>query len=300
MNSRRGGWLLRAALVAAVGLAGCDDDDPVGPDDRYAPAIPRGVTSTTGDREVLLSWYPNQELDLGGYRVYRSTTENGSYGEIAWVRASRPDVAYEEYLDRDVLNGRTYYYAVSAVDDRGNESDLSMELVYDTPRPEGYDVHLGNYYRSVADCAFVFREHRVTDFDDLDADIAFAYDATAQTAYMWGLDDPETDLFTEIQDAGWHESMDGVGWAPPDGWSPQAAVELVEGHVYVAWTRDDHYAKFQVIEVDAQEVVFDWAYQTDRGNQELREETAVELASAPAAPRRTGVVHRRSGVPATR
>jgi hypothetical protein len=298
MDTRTGGWIWVVAVAATFGLAGCDDDDhgPTGPGDHFAPAVPRGVTSTTGDREVVLQWYPNHELDLSGYRIYRSQTQNDGYDPIAWVNASRGDVPYEEYVDRGVLNGRTYYYAVSAVDDRENESDLSPELVYDTPRPEGYDVHLGSYYDSPIDCAFLFRDELVTDFDDLEADIAYAYDDNAGVAWMWGLDDPDSGYVTELQDAGWHQDMDGVGWAPPDGWSEQAAVELIEGHIYVAWTRDDHYAKFQVVRVRADEVVVDWAYQTDRTNQELREEVPVAGSSAARPARRIGAVQRRASL----
>lgn len=297
MDSKTRGWMGVISLVAAFGLAGCDDDDgPTGPGDRYAPAIPRGVTSITGDREVILQWYPNHEFDLSGYRIYRSLNQSGSYGRIGWVYASGQNVPYEQYVDLDVVNGHTYYYAVSAVDDRGNESDLSLELVYDTPRPEGFNVHLGNYYDSQRGCAFVFRDALVTDYTDLEADIAYAYDAGTGVPMMWGLDDPDTGYFTELQDAGWHQSMDAVSWAPPDGWSEQAAVELIEGHVYVAWTRDEHYAKFRVDLVSSHEVVFDWAYQTAPRNQELREQGALDGSASAAPARRVGVVQRRAAL----
>jgi hypothetical protein len=45
---------------------------------------------------------------------------------------------------------------------------------------------------------------------------------------------------------------------------------LVEGHVYVVWTWDDHYAKVRVVSISPNSVVLDWAYQVDRGNPELR------------------------------
>ncbi len=60
-------------------------------------------------------------------------------------------------------------------------------------------------------------------------------------------------------------------WAPIDGWSPTAEVELIPGHVYVVWMRDDHYAKFRVVTVGPSQVVLDWAYQIDQGNQELKQ-----------------------------
>ncbi len=89
---------------------------------------------------------------------------------------------------------------------------------------------------------------------------------------------------TEIQDAGYHLYMDDVGWAPPDGWSPRGAVELIEGHIYVVWTRDDHYAKFRVTSLAPGRVIFDWAYQTAQGNQELKTQEPVVPAGTEGIP----------------
>jgi hypothetical protein len=74
---------------------------------------------------------------------------------------------------------------------------------------------------------------------------------------------------TEIQDAGWAQSLDAVDFAPSAGWSPSGSVELVAGHCYVVWTHDDHYAKFRVTTVGPHRVQLDWAYQIDPGNREL-------------------------------
>ena len=56
-------------------------------------------------------------------------------------------------------------------------------------------------------------------------------------------------------------------------------VELIPGHVYVVWTRDDHYAKFRVVSIGPSQVTLDWAYQIAPGNQELKQ-------GAPARPAR--------------
>jgi hypothetical protein len=57
------------------------------------------------------------------------------------------------------------------------------------------------------------------------------------------------DFQTDIQDAGYASSLDAVDFAPNAGWSPTGSVELIVGHCYVVWTRDDHYAKFRVTEI---------------------------------------------------
>ncbi|MDM7917258.1 MAG: fibronectin type III domain-containing protein [Candidatus Eisenbacteria bacterium] len=262
---RHGCAILAAFGVLAILAAGCDDDSSSPCSDFDPPAAPRGVTSITGDEEVTILWYPNEEPDLDRYRVYRGDHPTGSYVQIASVPASSV-----EYVDQDVTNGETYYYAVSALDWDGNESDLSPELVQDTPRPEGRGLRLRNYNDDPSRSAYDFSHEMVTGYDDPRADIAYLYDPDGG-AWILGLEDPDDpSLLTELQDAGFAE-FDDVTWAPPDGWSPRAEVEVIEGHVYVAWTRDDHYAKFRVVRVTPQEVVLDWAYQIDPGNQELRE-----------------------------
>ncbi len=259
---------------------GCEDGTSE-PLDRDAPAAPRGVTSITGDERVTLVWFPNEEWDLDGYRVYRNDRPSGTYGRLGWVPDQNGDRV--EYVDRQVVNGLTYYYAVSAVDHSGNESPLSPEAVYDTPRPEGFGVHLTNYHSDPVRCAYDFSRYERTDYDDPDADLAYVYENDTG-AWMFGLN--VGDVYTELQDAGYTNSMEEISYAPLDGWSPRAAVEMIEGHTYIVWTRDDHYAKFRAVRVRPDEIVFDWAYQVDPENRELRERGGVLPAGAPKLPKR--------------
>ncbi|KPK99662.1 MAG: hypothetical protein AMJ91_07015, partial [candidate division Zixibacteria bacterium SM23_73_3] len=54
------------------------------------------------------------------------------------------------------------------------------------------------------------------------------------------------------------------------GWSQVGWVEVILGHSYIIWTRDNHYAKLRVVGFTrSYGVIFDWAYQVDPGNQEL-------------------------------
>jgi hypothetical protein len=276
------------ALLAGMGLAGCDDE-PTRNHDNMAPAPPAAVTSITADGEVILEWYPNGEWDLSGYKVYRSYQRAGDYGRIGTVPAGT-----EFYVDDDVQNGVTYWYAVSAVDSDGNESPLSRDEVFDTPRPEGRDRMIAGYYTDTHHCAYSFALEDVMDYVDPDADIAYVWTQDAG-AIMIGL--PGSSSITEIQDAGYHSSMDGVGWAPPDGWSPSRQVELIPGHVYVVWTRDDHYAKFRVISVTSSQVLFDWAYQVAPGNQELR--APGPAVSGPAVSGMPGATSRPDAAPSS-
>jgi hypothetical protein len=74
--------------------------------------------------------------------------------------------------------------------------------------------------------------------------------------------------FTDIQDAGYAQ-LDEVDWAPDGGWSPSGDVPLIEGHTYIVWIWDDHFAKFRVRQLNSERVILDWAYQVDLGNPEL-------------------------------
>jgi hypothetical protein len=70
------------------------------------------------------------------------------------------------------------------------------------------------------------------------------------------------------QDAGYID-LEDVDYAPTSGWSQSGWVELIEGHSYIIWTRDDHFAKFAVVRLTFDAVTIDWAYQEDRSNPEL-------------------------------
>ena len=122
---------LALAALASFGFAGCDDDVIYVHDG--PPAIPTGVTTVTGDGQVEIYWNPVLEDDVAGYNVYRSPTLTGAYYHTAQL-VGRESTGY---LDLNVTNGVTYYYAVDAYDFAGNESDLSYEDAFDTPRPAG-------------------------------------------------------------------------------------------------------------------------------------------------------------------
>lgn len=226
--------------------------------DTEAPAVPRGVASTTGDRQVVISWYPNAENDLSGYRVFRGNAERGDYFHIGTTRSA-------SFVDREVTNGRMYYYAVAAYDDSGNESDLSYDLVFDTPRPAGYGVRLFDFKTIPQASGYSFSNYRAQDYRASTSDIFFEYHPASGGLFI---DVANKD--TDIQDFGYTDSLDDIDYAPEKGWSPLGYVEAIAGHAYVIWTADNHYAKIRVTAVNENFVEFDWAYQISDGNPELR------------------------------
>jgi hypothetical protein len=245
--------------VLSLGLLGCNETTaPSG--DVSPPAAPRGLYSVTGDGEVTLRWLANTEADVAGYRIYEAPCADGPncpYDRVGSTSAT-------QFVVNGLSNGVTRYFAVAAVDVSGNESQLSIENWFDTPRPEG-STALGNYFDDPVGSGWDFSDFISRSGDDPATDILFAYSDSFGVYQMFAWD-----LATDIQDAGYATNLDAVDYAPDGGWSPTGTVELIPGHCYVVWTRDNHFAKFRVTGLSSGMVSFDWAYQTDPGNPELR------------------------------
>ena len=78
------------------------------------------VVTEAQSSSVTLSWNPNSESDLAGYRVYAGTV-SGSYGN---------PVDMGNVTTFQIVNlspGQTYHFAVTAYDSSGNESGFSNE-----------------------------------------------------------------------------------------------------------------------------------------------------------------------------
>lgn len=260
-------WLSGAvAAVAAVMLpfvAGCDDDPVVvdGP-----PFPPDGVFSITGDGVVSIYWNANWEDDVTGYIVYRSTAEPGPYFPLDGGHVPASQTYYD---DTDVVNGQTWYYAVTAVDRAGHESELSYETVFDTPRPEGFNLVLVELGQDPL--------HSGYDFSSLSGDSQDAalgttdiyFEASGGVNYIVCANA----LAVDIQDYGLIDLV-YVDYAPDtDGWAPSHRAEAIKGHSYILRMRNNqgrfNWAKVEVMEVDSDSVTLDWAYQAVDGNREL-------------------------------
>ena len=77
-------------------------------------------------RSIELAWERSPESDLRGYRVYRA--EKG--GELAMLTDF---VNTPAFSDRQIESGKTYVYAVAALDYAGNESARSATLEVAAP-----------------------------------------------------------------------------------------------------------------------------------------------------------------------
>jgi fibronectin type 3 domain-containing protein len=72
---------------------------------------------------VTLTWDPNTDGDLAGYKVYRATT-SGAYG-AALGTVPAGTVTYQA---TGLSANTTYFFVITAYDDAGNESPFSNEV----------------------------------------------------------------------------------------------------------------------------------------------------------------------------
>ena len=258
MLSKINGILITLMFVMLFGgIIGCYIDTTDDIDDE-PPAAPRGVRTITGDEQVIIEWYPNGEYDLAGYEVWRGR-DGTNFDSLADVSENTT-----RYVDTTVRNGETYFYAVSAYDIHENESGLSPENAWDTPRPEGQNIALDNYNLFPERSGFDFSrpEKGSIPWDAAATDIYFGLDTEIGVTYLY------SDNETLMQDLGYHEQFDGVDVVPEVGYTT-LFVELIEGHIYAIYTPDGNFAKIRVRELYDDAVIFDWAYQTDPDNVQL-------------------------------
>jgi hypothetical protein len=130
----------RATLVTVVSGPGKPEVEVEGDDtpaaqvfahDVFPPAVPSGlqaVFSGVGQSPFVdLVWSPSTEADLAGYNIFRH--EAG--GEPA--RLNSEPVKAPAFRDPNVQPGKKYFYSVSAVDERNNQSPRSEEASEQVP-----------------------------------------------------------------------------------------------------------------------------------------------------------------------
>ena len=99
--------------------------------DVFPPSVPAGLQaaySGEGQKPFIdLIWAPVTNADLAGYNVYRSEANSAA------IKLNSELVKSPSYRDSAVASGKTYSYAVSAVDVRGNESQRSEQSSESVP-----------------------------------------------------------------------------------------------------------------------------------------------------------------------
>lgn len=118
--------------VTGVDQAGNESDPsaslPATPADTTAPAVVEDLAATAGDSRVSLAWAPVDDADLAGYHVYQGASATGP-----WTRLTSQPVADPAFEAAGLENGVTAHFAVTSVDEAGNESAYS-DSAQATPR----------------------------------------------------------------------------------------------------------------------------------------------------------------------
>lgn len=246
--------ILSVLIVSAFILSSCNINDSYY-DDYTPPSPPSGIQVLNGDNRVDIYWDQNRESDVAGYNVYFNYTYEGKYELIGSTTGTH-------FVDIDAVNGNKYYYGVAAYDFNGNESELSYDVIYSTPRPEGYNQSIFDYIRFPNNSGYTFTSYSTVPYDDQETD--FFFEIYEGTGYLRVYDD------TDIQDMGLTNDIYDIAYAPLNGWSSSKEEIAQIGHTYVIWTYDNHFAKIRVKNITADRVVFDWAFQLVKGEPQLK------------------------------
>lgn len=98
--------------------------------DTLVPAAPTGLVAIAGERLISLSWDANKEMDLAGYRVWRKSDREEAFTVLTEI------IPENVYLDSKVEKNRIYHYAITALDEFGNESQKSKVVSVNLGRDE--------------------------------------------------------------------------------------------------------------------------------------------------------------------
>ncbi len=115
---------MRIALILLLVLTACQKsgnnvefvkqpDPPT-----ITPVPPQGQQPTPTLAKVTITWEANSEADMAGYKIYMSM--NSTFQDPPVVLG-----LVTTYTVENITRGRTYYFAVSAFDTSGNESEKS-------------------------------------------------------------------------------------------------------------------------------------------------------------------------------
>jgi len=87
------------------------------------PQPPQKVTAASGDRIVLVGWEPNPEANIIGYNIYYKSEKNEEYKKL-----NKDPIMEETKYTANLTNDHTYYFVVTAINNRNLESIHSEEV----------------------------------------------------------------------------------------------------------------------------------------------------------------------------
>lgn len=265
--------------VALVAAAACSDSTGVGVLD-----TPASLTSASLDGAVALTWSDNAYVSdpdfFENYRVY-TTSYNIDTDRCGRDWTLEGTTVAPEFVVGALANGVPRCFTVTAVNRDGHESDRSP-IRSDTPRPDAHNVALA------VDQGFRF-------WDDLNGNHSVQEDelglirsgSSATTDFVVERDQgviyltPVRDgTGVELYSDGPIDDLTAIDFATQQDYR-STRIEAVPGYGYVfEMSGGDQFARYgavRVTHVGTSIVIFDWAFQTDPGNPELKKGTSVAV-----------------------
>jgi len=275
------------ALVVILLAAACSSDHTA---PGTPPDVPATLSSTTLNHAIALTWsdnsYTADPANFQNYRVF-STTYNLDNDTCGSWRLEGTTVA-PEFIVGALTNGTPRCFAVSAVSVNGAESAQSP-VRSDTPRPDARNVVLYPVQARSDSSGFRFWDDdgdgqvedgelgRVRSGTATDIDFFVDRDGTGSLFLNPVRAGTGVELYADIP----VEDLTSVDVAPCFAGSTPgqcaayttSPIEASPGFGYVFETDGgdgyNRYAAVRVTHVGPSFLIFDWSFQTDRGNPEL-------------------------------
>ena len=92
--------------------------------DTKAPSSMSSLEAIGEYKQIRLEWVSPENEDIETINIYKSTDPNVGYTDFY----KSIDGTEEDYIDEDVIRGKTYYYKIAPEDLAGNIADLSREI----------------------------------------------------------------------------------------------------------------------------------------------------------------------------
>ncbi|MBI4500104.1 MAG: hypothetical protein HY700_02985 [Gemmatimonadetes bacterium] len=257
-------------------------------DERLRLPAPATLTSISLNGAVHLAWADNAFTTRpSGFRWYRVYSTSYSLDQnlcgTSW--SIEGTTVSSEFLATNMSNGVPRCFAVSAESQEGFES-LWSPLRADTPRPDARNILMYPFSVDPTRAGFRFWQDAngdgkvgplelgiVADGNRTDIDFRIEVDASNR---VWLKPVRTTPTPTRVAQYGNAPISDltSIDVAPADNAFSTTAIEAVAGWGYVfKMSGGDQYARFGGLRIghaSKDYVIFDWSYQTDPGNPELR------------------------------
>ena len=116
-----------SALYVSSAESGLSNEIELAPDDTQSLPAPVMISAVPRDSEIELAWTPVS--GAASYRLYYGVVDNAGVPSQDRVYGSSQNIGNDSaIIVSGLINGKTYYFAVTCVDGNKNESQYSNEM----------------------------------------------------------------------------------------------------------------------------------------------------------------------------